>query len=164
MIRVLVLADSHVNGDPYTKLAPVVWDVARSADAIVHAGDVTNDATLDALATCAPLYAVLGNNDTTLGRRLPESLEVDLDGVRIAVVHETGATKGRAARVHRRFPTAHLVVYGHSHRPDDSEGVDGQRLFNPGSPTQRRLAPHRTFGIIELQSGAIADHQILVID
>ena len=162
-MRVLVLADSHVSGDPYEKLARAVWESAQSCDAIVHAGDVTNDATLDALASCAPLYAVLGNNDTTLGGRLPESLELDLDGVRVAVVHETGATKGRAARVHKRFPTAHLVVYGHSHLPDDSDGVDGQRLFNPGSATQRRMAPHRTFGIVDLRAGTIVDHRIVVI-
>jgi predicted phosphodiesterase len=63
----------------------------------------------------------------------------------------------------RRFPDARVVVYGHSHLPDDSEGVDGQRLFNPGSPTERRRAPARTFGVLDLSGGVLRAHEIVAV-
>jgi predicted phosphodiesterase len=90
-------------------------------------------------------------------------VQLDLAGVPIAMVHETGATKGRAARVHRRFPHAAVVIYGHSHDPVDELGVDGQRLFNPGSPTERRRAPHHSFGRLHFDHGRIAHHEVVPV-
>ena len=72
-----------------------------------------------------------------------------------------GARVGRPQRMRRRFPDAALVVYGHSHLPDDSEGSDGQRLFNPGSCTERRRAPQRTYGVLELHDGELLEHRIV---
>ena len=63
----------------------------------------------------------------------------------------------------RWFPGAAVVVYGHSHLPDDSDGVDGQRLFNPGSPTERRRAPTRSFGLLETSDGALLRHEIVAL-
>jgi predicted phosphodiesterase len=56
------------------------------------------------------------------------------------------------------------VVFGHSHEPVDVEGDEGQRLFNPGSATQRRRQPHPTMGLLELADGEIATHQIVTVD
>jgi putative phosphoesterase len=92
--------------------------------------------------------------------RLPEVLELDLGGVRIALIHDSGPRAGRPRRMRARFPDADVVVYGHSHLPDDSEGLEGQRLFNPGSCTQRRRAPTRTYGILDLEGGCISGHRI----
>ncbi|HWI04467.1 MAG TPA: metallophosphoesterase family protein, partial [Acidimicrobiales bacterium] len=72
-----------------------------------------------------------------------------IDGVRIAMVHDSGPAQGRATRMHRRFPDADVVVFGHSHIPWDDSGVDGQLLFNPGSPTERRSQPHCTLGTLD---------------
>jgi predicted phosphodiesterase len=80
------------------------------------------------------------------------------------MVHDSGARKGRPARMRRWFPDADVVVFGHSHEPIDDEGVDGQRLFNPGSPTQRRRQPHRSMGVLELGGGRILDHRIVTLD
>ncbi len=71
------------------------------------------------------------------------------------MVHDSGATKGRPARLRRWFPDAALVVFGHSHQPVDEPGLDGQRLFNPGSCTQRRRVPTRTFGVLEVDGGGV---------
>jgi predicted phosphodiesterase len=106
---------------------------------------------------------VLGNNDVTLVGELPETLELDLDGVAVAMVHDSGPRTGRAERMARRFPAAGLVVYGHSHLPDDSVGPDGQGLFNPGSCTQRRRAPARTYGVLVVEGGALVEHRIVPI-
>jgi hypothetical protein len=104
---------------------------------------------------------VLGNNDHLLVGSLPESVELELAGVRVAMVHDSGAREGREARLRRRFPDAAIVVYGHSHLPEDRVGVDRQRLFNPGSPTQRRRAPHRTYGRLTLAGGRIRRHEVV---
>ena len=54
-----------------------------------------------------------------------------------------------------------MVVFGHSHLPCDQEGVDGQRLFNPGSPTWKRRAPTHTVGLLEVRGGRLVDHRIV---
>lgn len=159
-MQALVLADTHVRPGGSRTLPEEVWDAARDADVILHAGDVMAASLLDQLAEHAPVHAVLGNNDVTLQERLPETLELELGGVRVAMIHDSGQRTGRAARMRRRFPEAEIVVYGHSHLPDDSEGVDGQRLFNPGSCTERRRAPHRTYGVLVLEQGVIRERRI----
>ncbi|HAS10128.1 MAG TPA: YfcE family phosphodiesterase, partial [Acidimicrobiaceae bacterium] len=95
------------------------------------------------------------NNDHELLGILPERTEETVDGVRIAMVHDSGTTKGRERRMRRWFPDADLVVFGHSHQPVDAVGVDGQRLLNPGSPTQRRRAPTHTIGIVTCDDGRL---------
>jgi putative phosphoesterase len=128
---------------------------------VLHAGDVTSRGLLDELGRHAPVEAVLGNNDDASLRDLPERLALELDGVRVAMVHDSGARQGREGRMRRWFPDADLVVFGHSHDPVDAEGHDGQRLFNPGSPTQRRRQPQPSFGLLELADGRLPRHEIV---
>ena len=130
---------------------------------MLHAGDVVAPAVLAELATYAPVLAVLGNNDHDLVDVLPETVEVELDGLPVAMVHDSGPRDGRAARLHRRFPDARLVVFGHSHLPEDRIGEGRQRLFNPGSPTQRRRAPTRTYGVVRVARGRITAHRIVPV-
>ena len=59
-------------------------------------------------------------------------------------------------------PDARLVVFGHSHEPVDVEGVEGQRLFNPGSAVQRRRR-RRTVGRLELAAGRVIRHEIVAV-
>ena len=138
-----------------------VYAELERVDLVLHAGDVLTQDLLDELGGFAPVHAVLGNNDAGLVGVLPEALSLDLDGVAVAMVHETGVTKGRPARVRRRFPDAAIVIYGHSHEPYDEIGVGSQRLFNPGSPTERRRAAHHTSGRLDFASGQIVLHEIV---
>jgi putative phosphoesterase len=152
-VKAVVLADTHINGSGRGRLPDPAWKALQTADAILHAGDVVSTTFLDELRELAPVYAVLGNNDRTLVGLLPENVELDLDGVRVAMVHDSGPRRGREPRMQARFPNADLVVFGHSHIPWDAPGVGGQRLFNPGSATQRRLQPARTFGVVRIAKG-----------
>jgi putative phosphoesterase len=161
--RLVVLADTHVRDGAALGLPDEVWRAVDGADGVLHAGDVVGGALLDELAARAPTWAVLGNNDHGLEARLPATLEVDVDGVRVAMIHDSGARQGRERRMARRFPGAALVVFGHSHDPVDAPGVDGQRLFNPGSPTQRRRQPHRSYGELVLDDGVIAAHRVVLL-
>lgn len=158
----LVLSDTHL-GAALERLPAEVWAMADRADAIVHAGDVTGPELLAALGERAPLHAVLGNNDHGLEPTLPEVLELELGGVAIGVVHDSGATAGRAARMRRRFPDAAVVVFGHSHDPVVERTDDGLLLVNPGSPTQRRRQPVHTVAWLELDAGEVRSAEIVPV-
>jgi hypothetical protein len=126
---VAVLADTHLRGGLDRLPEPAVAEVL-AADAVLHAGDVLDAASLGALAALAgdrPLHTVLGNNDHELVGRLPDRFELDLAGVQVAMVHDTGTRTGREARMRRWFPTADVVVFGHSHEPCQEQGPDGLR-------------------------------------
>jgi hypothetical protein len=149
-VQIAVLADTHISKRAQT-LPPRAWKVIRESDAIIHAGDVLTRQFLDELAAVKPLFAVRGNNDIALPD-LPETLEIELAGVAIAVVHDSGNKKARAARMRKRFPSARVVIFGHSHIPL-SEEHDGMLLFNPGSPTDRRKQPKYSMGLLSLENG-----------
>ncbi len=155
-MRAVVLSDTHIRPGRNRTLPDAVYAELAAADVILHAGDVVTRELLDELEGFAPVHAVLGNNDVGLVGELPETLELDLCGVRVAMIHDSGATAGRPARAHRRFPDAAIVVYGHSHVPFSGAGGDGQILFNPGSPTERRAQPRHSFGLLDLDAGSVA--------
>jgi putative phosphoesterase len=131
----------------------------EAADVVVHAGDWVDAALLDLFeARSRRLIGVYGNNDHgALRERLPEVARAEIEGVRIAVVHETGDKKGREERCAARFPDADLLIFGHSHIPWDTTAPTGLRLLNPGSPTDRRQQPHGTFVTAVVEDGEIRD-------
>lgn len=128
-------------------LPPAVWDAVDDADVVIHAGDWVGIELLDELEERARrLVACWGNNDgPELRARLPEVARVELDGVSIAVVHETGSATGRERRCDLMYPDDDVLVFGHSHIPWDTTTPRGLRLLNPGSPTDRRRQPYGTF-------------------
>ena len=154
-MRAVLLADTHLRDGSDRSLDDRVLAAIADADAVLHAGDVTGPELLARLAELAPVHAVLGNNDVGLEDALPTELRVALDGVAVALVHDAGPRAGRAARMARRYPDADIVVFGHSHQPEDVVPDTGPRLFNPGSPTQRRRAPTRTFGVLDTTRGRV---------
>jgi putative phosphoesterase len=163
-VRAVVLADTHMRSGSSRRLPERVYQLLDGTDVILHAGDLVDASVLEILEAIAPTYAVLGNNDHSLARRLPVTRTLELDGVRVAMIHDSGATTGRPGRMHRQFPEADIVVFGHSHVPVDDTGVEGQRLFNPGSPTERRSQAHRTAGVVEFADGTIRETRIVVVD
>ena len=153
--HVVVLSDTHIRRGGKRRLPDAAYGHLDAADVILHAGDIVVGEVLDELRGFAPVHAVLGNNDAELVGLLPETESLELDGVRIAMIHDSGPSTGRAGRMHRRFPDADVVVFGHSHIPWDDAGVDGQLLFNPGSPTERRSQPNHTLGTLDLDGGRV---------
>jgi uncharacterized protein len=104
-----------------------------------------------------PLAAVHGNVDSAeLQQMLPEERVVEVDGARIALVHDAGPRAGRLERMRRRFgDRADALVFGHSHLPLHETAADGFQIFNPGSPTERRRAPRHTMGIARVRQGSV---------
>ncbi|MFJ8648854.1 metallophosphoesterase family protein [Streptomyces sp. NPDC093546] len=145
-MRLLLTSDTHV--PKRARHLPVeLLDAVDRADVVLHAGDWVDAATLDLLESRARrLIAVYGNNDgLELRARLPEVAHADLGGLRFGVVHETGPAQGRERRCEERFPGLDVLVFGHSHIPWDTTAPGGLRLLNPGSPTDRRRQPYRTY-------------------
>ncbi len=155
-MRLLLIADTHVPTRART-LPDEVWARVAEADVVVHAGDWVDVALLDALEQRARrLLGVYGNNDgAALRNRLPEVARVDLDGVRLAVVHETGPALHREHRCAERYPDTDVLVFGHSHIPWDTTAATGLRLLNPGSPTDRRRQPACTYLTAETRNGML---------
>ncbi len=168
-MRAVVLADTHLRpdrdgGELWARLPAPAREALGGADVILHAGDIVTGDLLHELSTVAPVLAVRGNNDGDPSlSELPEMRLEMLAGVRIGMVHDSGPRVGRENRLRRLFPDAGVVVFGHSHIPWNGEGLEGQLLFNPGSPTQRRAQPHHTIGVFDLDDGRVLRHEIVVV-
>jgi uncharacterized protein len=164
-MRIAVLADTHAPRR-WKRCPPAVAERLEGVDLILHAGDVCRAWVLDELAAFAPVRVVLGNNDTAdvAAWGAPETLELDLEGLLVAMIHDAGPARGRCRRMRRRFPSARLVVFGHSHIPLDAVEPDGPRLFNPGSPTDRRRQPRGTVGLLHIQDARLVEARIVPVD
>lgn len=164
-MKLVVLADTHIVPGRKRRLPDAIYAALDRADAILHAGDIVTADLVHELGGFAPVHAVLGNNDDgELAGMLAETLEIELEGVRIGMIHDSGASAGRPRRMRKRFPDCDVVVYGHSHIPFCDEGAGGQLLFNPGSPTDKRRQPCATYGILELTGGRVHRAEIIPLE
>ena len=160
---IAVVSDTHMPRGA-RRLPQECLERLRSADLILHAGDVMTAATLAELELLGPpVLAVHGNvDDAELRRRLPAERTLDANGASIAMVHDAGPARGRLARLRRRFPDVDAVVFGHSHLPlHEREGRF--QIFNPGSPTERRRAPAHTMGLARAQAGCVT-FELIALD
>ena len=159
--RLVLMADTHVPKRA-RDLPAELWRAVDQADVVVHAGDWVDVALLDVLERRSRLLlGCYGNNDgPELRARLPEVARAELDGVRFAVVHETGDARGREQRCAAAYPDVDVLVFGHSHIPWDTTVQMARgplRLLNPGSPTDRRRQPHCTYLIATARDGRLDD-------
>jgi uncharacterized protein len=152
---IAVIADTHLPRGS-RRLPPRCVELLEGAEAVLHAGDFfAAPALAEIEALCPVVHAVHGNVDEPVLRSsLPATLELELGGRRLAMVHDAGPAKGRLARLRRRFPTADAVVFGHSHLPLH-ERETGFQIFNPGSPTERRRAPRASMGLLTVTDGEL---------
>jgi uncharacterized protein len=157
-VSLVMTADTHLPKRA-RDLPHSLWEAIEAADVVIHAGDWVDAALLDQLETRSRrLLAVYGNNDRgPLRERLPEIARAEIEGIRFAVVHETGDAKRRELRCAARFPDADVLVFGHSHIPWDTTAPSGLRLLNPGSPTDRRRQPHGTYVTAVADDGELRD-------
>jgi uncharacterized protein len=157
-MELLLISDTHLPKRA-RDLPSAVWEQVARVDVVIHAGDWVSATLLDELEGRAHrLVGCWGNNDgADLRRRLPERADVELEGVRFTVVHETGASSGRDARMAAAHPDTDVLVFGHSHIPWDTTAETGLRLLNPGSPTDRRRQPHCTYMTASVAGGILSE-------
>lgn len=153
---VAVISDTHMTAGGRRTLPPDCIERLRGADLILHSGDVCEPEVLEELAALGPpVEAIHGNVDAArLGGVLPATRLVPVGGASVALVHDPGPAKGRFERLRGRFAEADAVVFGHTHMPEH-EQQDGFQIFNPGSPTERRRAPHHTMGLLRAHDGKL---------
>ena len=148
MTRLGIIADTHGT------LRREVFDVFAGVDHILHGGDIGSADLLIELEALAPVTAVYGNTDGfEIRQRCPRVATLELDGLYITVTHghQFGAPKPDV--LHREFPEADVIVYGHTHRPL-LELVDKTvTIMNPGSAGPRRFDVLPSVGIMELEVG-----------
>lgn len=161
-MQIAVISDTHMPRRARELPADCVA-VIRASDLVVHAGDLSTAEVMDAIrAIGPPVVAVRGNVDSAeLRRLLPEREVVRLGDVRLGVIHDAGAAKGRLGRMRRAFPDTDAVVFGHSHIP--LLETDGRfQIFNPGSPTDRRRSPQFTMGIARIDGARLRFEHVVV--
>jgi uncharacterized protein len=126
------------------------------ADLLLHGGDFVSVQFLEELRRIGPpVEGVYGNMDEpALKKMLPKQTVVEVDGVRIGMVHDAGPRAGREARLSARFEDCDAVVYGHTHVPQ-VERFQHLWVLNPGSPTERRKAPVYSMIVLNVQRGRI---------
>lgn len=130
--------------------------LCREADLIIHGGDFMEASILELFNSFGPpVVAVHGNVDSKeLRNWLPESTTIEVESVRIGLIHDSGQKKGRLERMRALFPDHAAVIFGHSHLPLHEE-EDGFQIFNPGSPTERRRSPFKSMGVAEVEGNRV---------
>jgi uncharacterized protein len=155
-MQLAIISDTHMPRG--TRAIPAAClERCAAADAILHAGDLSDVPVLELLRGLGPpVHAIHGNVDSAAVRALlPARVELPLDGVRLGMTHIPGPAQGRLARLRAAFPACAAVVFGHTHMPEH-EQAGGFQVFNPGSPTERRRAPVHTMGLATIAGGEIS--------
>jgi uncharacterized protein len=152
--RIAIISDTHLPRGA-RRLPDACLDELERADLILHGGDVVLASVLRELEAFAPVEAVFGNVDeAALKQVLPERRIVEVEGVRIGMVHIGGPAAGREQRLVSWFPDCDAVVYGHTHIPQ-VERHAGVWILNPGSPTERRRAPSRALIVVDVRGARL---------
>ena len=147
-MRIAILSDTH------GLLRPQVVERLKTADAILHGGDINRQDIVDQLEQYAPLYVVRGNNDKQWAEAIPHHLSVTLDGVTFYVVHNKKEIPPDLSGVD-------VVVFGHSHKYVQEE-KDGVLWLNPGSCGPRRFHQEITMMMAEVSGGTIQVEKVTI--
>lgn len=147
-MRLAILSDTH------GLLRPGVLEQLKTADAILHGGDINKQSIVDQLRQYAPLYVVRGNNDKEWAESIPHDLTVTLGGVTFCMVHNKKELPADLSGVN-------VVVFGHSHKYVQEE-KDGVLWLNPGSCGPRRFHQEITMMMAEVSEGTIRVEKILI--
>ncbi|MFD3270469.1 metallophosphoesterase family protein [Paenibacillus dendritiformis] len=150
-MRIGIVSDTHM---PHRgqKLPRALVKGLRGVDLILHAGDWTSPSVIPMFESLAPVNSVAGNNDgADIVKRFGRRKIIEAGGIRIGLVHGDGAgrsTKDIAFHTFRNHGVD-IIVFGHSHIPymEEREGI---LLFNPGSPTDKRLQPKYSYGLLDI--------------
>ncbi|CAN5300801.1 YfcE family phosphodiesterase [soil metagenome] len=154
----MIISDTHVP-QRARALPYALWRAVDDADVVIHAGDWNGLPLLDEFeARATRLIAVRGNNDgPEFDDRLPLEARAEIEGVKLAVVHETGGADRRELRMQAAYPAIDVLFFGHSHIPWDAVTPGGLRLLNPGSPTDKRRQPTATYLTAVADAGVLLD-------
>ena len=147
-MKIAILSDTH------GLLRPEVTEHLKTADVILHGGDINKQSIVDELQQYAPLYIVRGNNDKAWAENIPHDLTVTLGGMTFAMVHNKKEVPADLTGVD-------VVVFGHSHKYVQEE-KGGILWLNPGSCGPRRFHQEITMMMAELENGKLQVEKITI--
>ena len=147
-MKLAILSDTH------GLLRPEVLEYLKTADAILHGGDINKQSIVDQLRQYAPLYVVRGNNDKEWAEDIPRHLTVTLGGVTFFMVHNKKEVPADLSGVD-------VVLFGHSHKYVQEE-KDGRLWLNPGSCGPRRFHQEITMMMAQVEDGQIRVEKISI--
>ena len=147
-MKIIVISDSHFSKS--YKLDKYLMRDLEQCDKIIHCGDFTSREFYYYLKETGKLIAVKGNNDFSLPNDVPLVNTVEFEGFKITILH--GHTVN-ITNLHYHYPDSNIVIYGHLHHPDLSEGEDGQIIFSPGSITSNRYVAYDSYAVLLLDNG-----------
>jgi hypothetical protein len=151
--KILVISDTHLSGISSGLPEPVVRELT-SCDMLIHAGDFTGMNIYRELNSITNLVAVHGNSDGIgLTRLLPSSLELNVENIRLGLVHGNGSQDTTIVNACSVFKNCDIIIFGHSHFPFN-QIKNGVLMFNPGSPTDPRRAPGPSYGLITVENNS----------
>jgi putative phosphoesterase len=158
-MRIGLITDTHLPA-AQKRLWPEVHAVFAGVDLIWHGGDIVWPSVLDELEEIAPTFAARGNNDVGWkDRRLAHTQWLDVDGYRLAMVHDMEPEDeplDRLVAMYLGGRRADVIVTGHTHfeRMDFRDGV---LQINTGSAVHPHLWSTRlgTVGLLEVDGSGI---------
>ena len=145
-MKLAILSDTH------GLLRPQAVEHLKTADAILHGGDINKPAIVEQLQQYAPLYIVRGNNDKEWAEDIPHDLTVTLEGITFFMVHNKKEVPADLSGVD-------VVAFGHSHKYVQEE-KDGVLWLNPGSCGPRRFHQEITMIMVKIEGGTIQVEKI----
>ena len=137
--------------DTHGMFRPELFEALDGVELILHAGDVGPDEILARLETIAPVHAVYGNTDAPGRALLRESIDIDVDGVRIHVSHGHEVGSPNPDRLAARYD-ADVIVYGHTHRQLVAR-VGDRLVINPGAAGARRFNLEPSVAVLTISDG-----------
>lgn len=147
-MKLAILSDTH------GLLRPQVLEHLKTADVILHGGDINKQSVVDELQRHAPLYVVRGNNDKEWAEKIPHDLTINLGGLNFFMVHNK-------KDVPASLPNVDVVVFGHSHKYLQEE-KNGMLWLNPGSCGPRRFHQEITMMIADVSAGKIKVEKVTI--
>jgi len=148
-MKVGILSDTHVPSI-VPALPPIIFDIFKGVNLILHAGDIIELSVLDDLRTIAPVEAVSGNMDSAeVQVRLPFKKVITLGKFTAGLIHGKYKLNVQQEMIRKEFDKVDLIVYGHSHHPFWG-AIGGIYFLNPGSPTDKRYAPFNSVALLEV--------------
>lgn len=163
-MKIGVIADTHIPKNA-ERVPAEVLKIFRGVDLILHAGDLTDLTVLDELRQITPrVEAVLGNMDPAGNRaQLPVKKIVNANGVRIVLMHGSGAPLGLKKRIWQEVKEEkpQVVIFGHSHQPE-KDIINDILFLNPGSPTDKFFTSVNAVAILKIEGGKV-DAEIVTL-
>jgi len=147
-VKIGVVSDTHISGFD-KNLKQAIDEIFSDIDLIFHAGDLVDLKVLDMFGD-KQVRAVCGNMDNPRVRQeLPEQLIVEINGLKIGLIHGWGAPDGIEKKILNKLGKLDCIVFGHTHYPVNKT-IEGVYFFNPGSAMDRRSAPFCSVGVLEI--------------